>query len=427
MRHDVPDAKKPAAGRDTAGRDTAGRDTVVDAFIDRFGRRPEVVIRAPGRVSLLGAHIDYSEGRVITAAIDRAVWLAASPAEGSVMRIHALDLDRTATLDLARLPPPPARRSEAAGQTRAMPEHGATWIDYPAGVAWALGEAGKRVRAMHVAFGGNLPIGAGVSSSAAVEMAFLLAWEALRPPGDASFAADGAARARLGMRAENGYLGVSSGIMDQFSSLHGAAGKLILLDCRSLDFEHLPLPASTSVLVADSGVRRRLADLDYNDRRQECTRAVETLSRWLPGISTLRDVSLSDFELYSHRLPMTLRRRARHAIEECRRVREGAAALRAGDLAAFGRLMRRSQLSSRDLYEVSIPEIDLLAAAAWATPGCHGARLVGGGFGGCVVALAETSAAEAVRRAMTLAFTEELERRPEIFVCAIDDGAGVLT
>ncbi len=393
-------------------------DVVIDAFTARYGRRPEVVVRAPGRVALLGAHVDYSEGWVITSAIDRAVWLAAAPGRSSEVRIDALDLGQTATLDLADLPPPVMQRSAAE----------ATWTDYPAGVAWALAETGRRPPAMDVTFGGDVPIGAGVSSSAAVEMAFLLAWEALQPPDAGPLAGDGAARARLGMRAENGYLGVQSGIMDQFSVLHGAAGKLVFLDCRSLEFEHLIVPASASVLVADSGVRRRLADAGpderhYNDRRQECSAAVEILKTSLPGIRTLRDVSLSDFELHSHRLPMTLRRRARHAIEECRRVHDGAAALRDGDLAAFGRLIRQSHLSTRDLYEVSIPEIDLLAASAWAAPGCYGARLVGGGFGGCVMVLAEAGSAESVRRAMVAAFEDEFDRTPEIFACTIDDGA----
>ena len=415
----------PADLPDSTGPHPTSSSAVVDAFTARYGRRPEVVVRAPGRVILLGAHIDYSEGPVITAAIDRAVWLAAASAAGRTavrpyeMRIQALDLGETATFDLTHLPPPLERRS--AGK--------ATWIDYPAGVAWALFEAGRHPPAMDVSFGGDLPIGAGVSSSAAVEMAFLLAWEALCPA--EGFGLDGAARARLGMRAENGYLGVQSGIMDQFSSLHGAAGQLILLDCRSLDFEHLPLSASTRVLVADSGVRRRLADFEredrnYNDRRQECTRAVEILRKGLPEIRTLRDVGEDDFALHSHRLPMTLRRRARHAIEEGRRVSQGAVALRDGDLDTFGRLMRQSHLSSRDLYEVSIPEIDLLAASAWATPGCYGARLLGGGFGGCVVVLAEARAADAVRRAMTQAFEDAFDRTPEVFACTAAGGASIV-
>ena len=231
-------------------------DDVISAFTRRFGRSPEVIVRAPGRVNLLGAHIDYSEGWVITGAIDRAVWLAAAISPDKTSRIAALDLDETAHLDLAALPPPLPQR----------PEESATWIDYPNGVAWVLRESGACPEAMDAVYGGDVPIGAGVSSSAAVEMAFLLAWEALaRHTGAPDFGLDGADRARLGMRAENDYLGVRSGIMDQFSSLHGAPSQLIFLDCRTLDFEHLPLPKTTSVLVADSGVRRRLAEFDYND------------------------------------------------------------------------------------------------------------------------------------------------------------------
>ncbi len=389
-------------------------DDIISAFTSRYGRHPEIVVRAPGRVNLLGAHIDYSEGWVITGAIDRAVWLAASPSQ--VTRIEALDLEQTTNLDLENLPPPlPDRPGETA-----------SWIDYPAGVAWALAEAGIRPLAMEAVFGGDIPIGAGTSSSAAVEMAFLLAWEALtRHAGNPILNLDGADRALLGMRAENGYLGVKSGIMDQFSSLHGAPGHLIFLDCRSLDFEHLPLPNTTRILIADSGVRRKLAEFDYNDRRAECQQASEILRRELPEIRTLRDVTPDEFELYSHRLSMPLRRRARHAIAECQRTRAGAAALSRGDLQAFGQLMRQSHLSSRDLYEVSIPQLDVLAAAAWSAAGCYGARLVGAGFGGCVTVLAEASAVDTVEQAMVAAFQREFDRQPEIFTCAIADGASV--
>ncbi len=391
-------------------RDATFPDAVTDAFADRFGRRPEVVVRAPGRVVLLGAHVDYSEGWVITAAIDRAVWLAAAPAGGTASCLHALDLGESATLDLARLPPPPAERPGGA----------ADWVDVPAGVAWALREAGFEPPAIRAVFGGDLPLGAGVSSSAAVEMAFLLAWEALS---GAPAGLDGAARARLGMRCENGYLGVQSGIMDQFSCLHGAAGRLVFLDCRSLEYEHLPMPEPARLLVADSLVRRRLVDSAFSDRRRECARAVELLAPHLPGVRTLRDVSVEDLERHAHRLPATLRRRARHAVEECARVHAGVDALCQGDPAAFGALMRRSHRSSRDLYQVSTPELDVLAESAWAAEGCHGARLLGGGFGGCVVALVETSAAGAVRRAMTRAFEQAFGRTPPIFACAAADGA----
>ncbi len=393
-------------------------DDVVAAFTRRYRRQPTVVVRAPGRVNLLGAHVDYNEGWVITGAIDRAVWLAAAPATNGILRVESLDFGATASLDLERLPPPVPERNAKA-----------SWIDYPAGVAWALAESGQQPAAMDVAYGGNVPIGAGVSSSAAVEMAFLLAWEAIAygesVTSDGAIR-DGAARAQLGMRAENGYLGVQSGIMDQFSSLHGAAHHLVFLDCRHLTFEHLPMPENARVLVADSGVRRRLVDFDYNDRRTQCQEAVAILRRHLPGVHALRDVPSHDFEHHSHHLPMDLRRRARHVVEECERTRAGAEALSRGDLSVFGALMRHSHLGSRDLYEVSIPELDVLAAAAWSAEGCYGARLTGAGFGGCVTVLADAMAVDGVRRAMTNAFEQTFERRPTIFGCAIDDGATVL-
>jgi galactokinase len=377
-----------------------------------FGRRPEIVVRAPGRINLLGAHVDYNDGWVMPAAIDRAVWLAAAPGKGQTLRVRAIDFDAEAAVDLDRLPPTVPERNGG----------GSEWIDYPAGVAWALREAGHQPAAMDVAFTSDVPIGAGVSSSAAVEVAFLLAWREL-----CGLSLDGAEIPRLGRRAENGYLGVQSGIMDQFASLHGAADRVIFLDCRHLTFEHLPFPAATTVVVADSGVRRRLvgAETGYNDRPAECRAAVELLRSHLPGIRALRDVSADDYALHSHHLPMTLRRRVRHVVEECRRVREGADALRRGDVENFGTLVRQSHLSSRDLYEVSIPELDVLAAAAWTVDGCHGARMMGGGFGGCVAAVVADAAVGDVKAAMTAAFEESFGRRPDVFTCRVATGASV--
>ncbi len=393
---------------------TSCREDVVAAFTRRYRRSPTVVVRAPGRVNLLGAHVDYNEGWVITGAIDRAVWLAAAPAAQRVMRVEALDFDERVSLDLELLPPPVPER-----------DGDASWIDYPAGVAWALIEAGHQPPAMDVTYGGDIPIGAGVSSSAAVEMAFLLAWESMSGP-DGFGRRDGSGRAGLGMRAENGYLGVQSGIMDQFSSLHGAAQRLIFLDCRHLTFEHLPLTEHACVLVADSGVRRRLVDFDYNDRRAQCREAVTILQQRLPGIHTLRDLSTLDFELHSHHLPMALRRRARHVVEECERTRAGAEALACGNLVEFGALMRRSHLGSRDLYEVSIPELDALAAAAWSAEGCYGARLTGAGFGGCVTVLADNRTVDDVKSAITAAFEQAFERQPTILNTTIADGAAIV-
>jgi len=376
------------------------------AFRATYGREPEIVARAPGRVNLLGAHVDYNDGWVLPAAIERAVWLAVAPNSEDAVRIRFLDFDEDDAFSLEGLnPEAPAEKAKSR---------------YPAGVAWALQEAGHPLPGIDVVLTSDVPIGAGVSSSAAVEVAFLAAWDAL-----AGMALSGVEKAQLGQRAENGYLGVASGIMDQFASVHGAAGRLILLDCRSLGHELIPFPPGLAILVADSGVRRELAGSEYNVRRQQCEEAVGALRPYLPGIQALRDVTPEELALYAHRLPITLRRRAQHVVDECARVLAGAEALRHGEVPAFGELIRRSHASSRDLYEVSIPELDLLAATAWQTDGCYGARLTGAGFGGCVVAVTEASAAPAVEEALRAAYRQEFDRDLNLFQTRVAAGAHV--
>ncbi|MCH7665630.1 MAG: galactokinase [Acidobacteria bacterium] len=405
------------------------RARVLDAFRRRFGGEPAWLVRAPGRVNLLGAHIDYSEGWVLPGAIDRSIWLALRPAEAPSSTIEALDrraegahlADITgvsdivdiATLDTARLPPPvPERGGEADG----------TWQDLPRGVAWTLARAGHHLAPIDAVFGGDLPMDAGVSSSAAVEVAFLMAWEAA-----SGFSLDGVERARLGRRVENDYLGVGSGIMDQFASIHGKTGHLMLLDCRDLAFERIPLPDNVAVVIADSGIRRTLASSDYNRRPEECRQAVDLLRRALPEIRTLRDVTEEDLDRHARvMLPSSLERRARHAVCECRRVLDGAEALRNGSLRRFGELMRESHESSRDLYQVSLPELDALASTAWSAPGCFGARLSGAGWGGCVTALVEEAAAEDVERRLRREFARAFGHECETFVAAFGDGAAIV-
>lgn len=400
----------------------ASREGIAEAFESRYGRPPEVVVRAPGRVNLLGAHVDTSEGWVLPAAIDRAVWLAAATrlARGrGELTVAALDLEAEKTLLLDHLPPP---RSERAGDKQADED---AWVDLPAGLAWTLLKSGRRPPEVDVAFSSDIPMGAGVSSSAAVEMAFLLAWETLALQTGDAWGLSGMERARLGQQVENGYLGVRSGIMDQFASLHGREGRAILLDCRSLENRLVSIPDSTAILVADSGLRRRLGASGFNDRQGETRRALEGLQELLPRLATLRDVSLEDLELWEHRLGVDLRRRARHVVEECIRVRAGARALETRDLEAFGMFMRASHRSSRDLFEVSLPELDELAAAAWSAEGCLGARLSGGGFGGCVTALVEAGAVEGVSRAIRTAFHDRFGRSPDLWVARVSAGASI--
>ena len=401
-------------------------DRVVSAFRERFDAEPEVVARAPGRVNLLGAHVDYSEGWVLPAAIDRAVWVAARGARGAKTRLAALDLgehtgcagirheapvSHEATWSASAPEPPVVERDEVP-----------SWVDYPRGLAWALGRRGIDVPPIEAVFGGDLPVGAGVSSSAAVEIAFLVAWEHL-----AGFELSGIERAQVGRTVENEYVGVQSGIMDQFASVHGREGHALLLDCRSLEHELIPTPDDLVFLVADTGVRRTLASgTGFNDRKSECFRAADLLRPHLPGLSTLRDLTPAEFERLRHVLGPPLDRRARHVVTECRRVLDGAQALRTGDLGRLGDLMGQSHRSSRSDYDVSILELDVLQEAAAGADGCYGARLTGAGFGGCVTAITSAAAADHVRAHTAATFERRFGRRPEIHACRVGDGAGLV-
>jgi len=383
-------------------------EQVQHIFRELTGRETAVTIRAPGRVNLLGSHLDYNEGWVLPGAIEPSVWLAAAPTTDNRVTIHALNFGETAAFQLPHL--------ELSASSV-----GGNWINYPMGVAWALQKAGQSLVGMDVVLVSNLPSGAGISSSAAVEMAFLLAWEAL-----AGFQLDDLSRAKIGQKTENEYVGVSSGVMDQFACVASHANHLIFLDCRTMIHELLPLPPNIAVVLVDSGVRRQLAASNYNDRPAECREATAVLQQHLPQIKTLRDVSLEDLEMFGHHLPQNLRRRATHVVGECARAQAGAAALREGDVVTFGKLMRQSQISSRDNYENSTPELDFLAATAWATAGCYGARFGGGGNGGFMQVLVEETAVPDLIESINDAFMEEYGRIPPSLVTKLVDGAKIV-
>ena len=260
---------------------TAIRTRVVERFREIHGRAPDLVVRAPGRVNLLGAHVDYNEGWVLPGAIDRAIWLAAARGSGPVLRATSLELGEGEPVTLDPVPGPAATAARAS----------MGWMEYPAGVAWALAAAGHRVTPLDAVVGSELPPGAGVSSSAALEVAFLVAWREL-----GGLALDDVEAAVLGRRVENDYVGVQSGIMDQFASLNGRRDHVVLLDCRTLDWERLPLPTGIAVLVADTGVRRRLVDGPLNDRRSECTRALRLLRQRGFDLAALRDVDAATLD-----------------------------------------------------------------------------------------------------------------------------------
>jgi galactokinase len=381
------------------------RERAAAGFRDRFGREPAFLVRAPGRVNLLGGHIDYSDGVVLPVAIDRAVWLAAAPADGKRVRVATLDLKDYATFSLDGLAP------------------GALdgWIAYPKGVAWVLQNAGYELSGLDAVLSSDVPIAVGLSSSAAVEVAFGLAWATLD-----QLAIDRGRLAGLCQRAENEFVGVGCGIMDQMVSLLGRADHIMSLDCRTLDAEHVPLPDEVAIVISDTGVRRRLTQSNYNNRRAECQDAVHLLRRYLPEITALRDVSATDLVRLGHLLPDSLQRRVRHVVTEIARVLDGAQALRAGDLQAFGAAVNASHLSSRHDYESTIFELDVLAEAAWAVEGCYGARLSGAGFGGCTLSLVHVEAVERFTQHVSAAYVAAVGREPTVYVCRTADGAEVV-
>ena len=333
-----------------------------------------VWVYAPGRVNLLGEHVDYNGGFVLPAAIDRYIHLEASPADGGIFTIRAADLQQQVKFRLADLE---ARQTLEGAPLPA-------WALYPAGVCWSLNRQGCIPAAVNARFSSTIPPGAGLSSSAAIETAFGLLWQHL-----GGWVFDRMRLARICLDAEIHYVGVNCGIMDQFACLFGQPGKVMFLDTQTLDWETLPLP-DAALVVANTGLSHQLGEPSislYNQRRDECEQALKILKQYLPGIGSLRDVSPADLEKYADRLPGVILKRARHVTEECRRVQMAVDCLHSQDWLSFGGLMFEGHASLRDLYDVSSLELDVLVETAASLPGCLGARLTGAGFGGSTINL----------------------------------------
>ncbi len=380
-------------------------------FKQKFGRGPTVVTRAPGRVNMLGEHVDYNQGVVLPAAIQLAVSLAAAPARDEMVTLHALDLGKEISFKLGQLD----GRCDANGI--ALPR----WALYPAGVAWALRGAGQNLSGLQAVYSSNIPIGSGLSSSAAVEVAFATTWQAI-----SGLPMDKLTLARLCQEAENEYVGVSSGLMDQFASTCGVEDHVLCFDTRSLDWTALKLPPATAIVIADSGVRRSLVSSAYNDRRAACEQAVELLRKHLPDIQSLRDVSTVEFAAYGPFLPAEIARRAEHVVKEIHRVDQAIIALKRGDAMMFGGFMYASHKSLRDLYEVSLPELDSLVEIARSLPGMYGARLTGAGFGGCTVNLVAENQAGQFIQGLQAAYVNKTGREALVYLCKASQGASSL-
>jgi len=372
---------------------------VVREFEARFHAPPSWVVRAPGRVNLIGEHTDYNDGFVLPLAIDRAVWIALGPQPGRKVVAHSLDFGQTAEFSLDDLQ-----------------RGGSGWLLYLKGVAWVLQQAGLRLQGWQGVIAGDVPVAAGLSSSAAIEMASARAFAAV-----SSLAWDPVAMAKLGQRAENEWVGMKCGIMDQLISAAGQAGRALLIDCRSLQMEPVPLPPETTVVILDTATRRGLVDSAYNERRSQC----ESAARFF-GVPALRDVNLARFQEQSSQLDEVTRRRARHVVTENARTVQAAEAMKRGDAVALGTLMSASHASLREDFAVSSRELDAIVDCGRQDKACLGIRMTGAGFGGCAVALVRTEGVAAFVPGVAERYRAATGLVPSIYVCAATDGAAVV-
>jgi galactokinase len=375
------------------------REMVQDAFIKRFGQPAELLVRAPGRVNLIGEHTDYNDGFVLPMAIDRAVWIALRPRGDRRIRISSLEMELPGDFLLDDL-----QKSSR------------DWYEYLKGVAWALSEGGYKLEGWEGVMSSDVPIGAGLSSSAAIEMATARAFAQV-----AGFDWDPARMAQAGRKAENSWMGVSSGIMDQMASAACQAGHALFLDCRSLDYENIPLPDRVVIVVLDTATRRGLVDSGYNERFQQCQAAAQHF-----GAKALRDVSPQELLEKGKGLDELVYRRARHIVTEDQRVLDAIDAMRRGDVFRLGQLLDASHVSMRDDFEITNEALNIMVTVARRQPGCYGARMTGGGFGGCAVALVDAGKAEAFALAVAHDYQAETSLTPSVYVCHASQGAEVV-
>ena len=372
------------------------KQRVIKAFDAKFGTMPELLVRAPGRVNLIGEHTDYNDGFVLPMAIDRSIWIALKSSSDGKVQVYSLEYDLTQEFDLTDF-----SRGDAP------------WSEYLKGTAWALQQAGHTLRGWQGVMVGDIPIGAGLSSSAALELATARAFSAV-----SDLAWQPKEMALLGQKAENQWVGVQCGIMDQMISAAGQAGHALLIDCRSLDTRSVPLPSQTSVVILDTATRRGLVDSAYNERRFQCEEAAAFF-----GVKALRDVSLQQFEVGSDKLDSTTRRRAHHVITENQRTLAAVESMGQDDAQTLGQLMNASHASLRDDFEVSSEELNLMVELAQVQDGCYGARMTGAGFGGCAVALVNSASVGTFAEIVARQYREQTRLNPSTYICQATDGA----
>ena len=376
---------------------------VAQEFGFRFGRVPKVS-RAPGRVNLIGEHTDYNDGFVMPAALEFATLTAAAPRPDRRLAVYSMIMDETRTFDLDA----PA----ASGSHH--------WSDYVFGVAVMLERSGLRLAGADCVVWTDVPLGSGLSSSAALEVSVA---HALLTASGLPF--EPVAVAKICQHAENVFVGMRCGVMDQYVSACGVAGAALLIDCRSLESRNVPIAPNLRLLIANSNVHHQHAGGEYNARREACEEGVRILRPYLGPITALRDVTPKVLDRHRRVLPELVYRRCRHIVTENARVLEAERALKAGDFAACGKAMNASHASMRDDFEITCPEIDFLADFTQGQAGVYGSRMTGGGFGGCTVSLIEKDAVERVTELIIGAYRLASGREAEVFVCSPSDGAGL--
>ncbi|MGH9530542.1 MAG: galactokinase [Terriglobales bacterium] len=380
---------------------------IKDRFVELFGQSPRI-FRAPGRTNLIGEHTDYNDVFVMPAAIEFHTWVAVAPRDDGKVVVHSQKWNETSEFNLY--------------EDNASPRH--QWLDYVRGVAIQMKTAGYAVNGCNLLVYSDVPMGAGLSSSAALEVASALALISVSGQTVGGGTLGRKQLAQLCQRAENETVGARCGIMDQFAAVNGRAGHALLLDCRSLEFKLLPLPADLSLVICNTMVPHRNVSGEYNLRRSQCEQGARFFAAQVPGVRALRDVSFEQLQQYAEELNETIFRRCRHVITENARTLEAAAALQSGQIKRFGELMYESHRSLKNDYEVSCAELDIMVELASGLRGVYGARMTGGGFGGCTINL--------VQREMASEFTSEISKMykartgidPQIYITTAADGAG---
>ncbi|UOQ73127.1 galactokinase [Hymenobacter cellulosilyticus] len=378
---------------------------IAAAFHQRFGTDP-LLVRAPGRINLIGEHTDYNAGYVLPAAIDKEMYFAVALNQQHTIRLHAYDLNQSEEVAVDAVAP---------SETQ--------WANYLLGVVAQLQQRGVQVPGFDCVFGGTVPAGAGLSSSAAVECGMLFALNTLLQA-----QLEPMQIAKLGQAAEHEYAKVMCGLMDQFASVFGQAGQVVRLDCRSLDYEYFPFDTTACrIVLCNSGVKHSLASSEYNTRRQECEQGVAVLRRHYPEVQTLRDVTLEQLEAHRDELGPVVYRRCSYVVEENQRVIETCRLLTQNDLSGVGQQMYASHAGLSEKYEVSCKELDVLVEIAQTTPGVYGSRMMGGGFGGCTINLVATEQVADFVQHMKTQYQQQLGLPLETYEATIVDGVGLFT